>query len=74
MKLILEPTEHFFMAGDVMVRLWTGTDGDDNPVDALISGVLVHGGSPPPGLISIPGPDKAEQERWAHAIIWGRDP
>lgn len=29
MRLTLEPTKEFFMAGDVMVRLWQGTDQDD---------------------------------------------
>jgi hypothetical protein len=71
MQMTLEPTEEFFMAGDVMVRLWTGTSSDGIPVIALVSGVAVAGHSLPLGekLIPIPPPDHDAQVQWAESIL-----
>jgi hypothetical protein len=46
MKLTIEPTEDFFVADDVMVRMWTGTDDNGTPVVALVAAVAVNDGSP----------------------------
>ena len=43
MKLTIEPTKAFFMAGDVMVRMWQGTDSESQPVVALVSAVVFPG-------------------------------
>lgn len=73
MKLTIEPTPEFFMAGDVMVRMWAGTDQDGAPVIALIAAVGLSDGSPRPplypGLVPIPPPDAEDARRWAEGIM-----
>jgi hypothetical protein len=69
-KLIIEPTEQFFMAGDVMVRAWTGTDQDGSPVTALVAGVYMVETSAL-GLREIPPPSPEDQRRWAEKIMNG---
>jgi hypothetical protein len=66
--LTLSPTEQFFMAGDVMVRLWQGTDQNNLPVIALIAGVMApeHAAA---GLTEIPPPTPQEQQEWARKIL-----
>jgi hypothetical protein len=71
MQLRLEPTEQFFMAGDVMVRMWNGTaicaDGHVEPVSVLIASVAFIDASV--GLVSIPPPTDADAERWARTVL-----
>lgn len=78
MKITIVPTEEFFMAGNVMVRAWEGTNDKGEHVVALISGVAIGSGPteegevrPPviPGLISIPPPNEEEQKHWAEEIM-----
>lgn len=71
MKLIIEPTEHFFMAGDVMVRMWQGQTDDGEPVIALITAVAFTGqaGAVAEGLVSIPPPTPEDARRWAEKIM-----
>jgi hypothetical protein len=69
MKLTIEPTKHFFMAGDVMVRMWTGEDDRGQPIVAMVAGVMVEGGRFAEGLIEIPPPDEAQQRAWAERIF-----
>jgi hypothetical protein len=74
MKLVLEPTEHFFMVGDVMVRMWQGfarrEDAADEPVVALITAVAFTGQAEAlaEGLMSIPPPTPEDAQRWARHI------
>jgi hypothetical protein len=78
MKLTLEPTREFFMAGEVMVRMWQGTDGDGAPVIALIAAVALTDGSARPsafaGLVSIPPPDDESARAWAAEVLSKRRP
>jgi hypothetical protein len=79
MKLTLEPTEHFFMAGEVMVRMWQGSiigpDGLEQGAVALVAAVMTGAGSgvatfeAESGLISIPPPDHSDAARWAKAVL-----
>jgi hypothetical protein len=71
MKLTIEPTEHFFSLGDVMVRMWQGTAEDGSSVVALVTAVAFEGQAEAmaSGLISIPPPDADEQQRWAFKIL-----
>jgi hypothetical protein len=75
MQLRLEPTEQFFMAGDVMVRLWIGTaireNGHVEPVAALVTAVAFTGQSHAlaEGLVSIPPPTDADAQRWARTVL-----
>jgi hypothetical protein len=73
MKLTLEQTEHFFMAGDVMCRAWQGTDENGVPVVALISLVQFQtlAEFDAGGLVSIPAPTRAAAERWAETVLSG---
>jgi hypothetical protein len=73
MKLTLEQTEQFFMAGDVMCRAWTGTDAGGNACVALISLVqfIGDGQLDPAGLVSIPAPTRESAEQWAHTVLSG---
>jgi hypothetical protein len=76
MQLTLQPTKEFFMAGDVMVRMWQGKDQDGNECIALISCVAFAGQAEAvaEGLVSIPEPDAEEQARWARTILEGKNP
>lgn len=75
MRLLVEPSESFFMAGDVMVRLWTGTvlhdDGRSEEAVALISAVGFGGQAEAlsEGLVSIPPPDAEAAQRWAQTVL-----
>lgn len=69
MKITVEPTEAFFMAGDVMVRAWQGVDEVGNPVIALITAVRLDEASGDPGLVSIPAPDGEDARRWAAEVL-----
>lgn len=70
MRLTIEPTEAFFMAGDVMVRAWQGTLDDGRPVTALVSALVFDGDTAPPaGLVSIPPPRREDALQWALAVL-----
>lgn len=73
MQLTIEPTEYFFMAGEVMVRMWTGTDMDGRQVVALVAGFGLADGSPRgpilPGMVPIPPPGPEDAQRWARQIM-----
>lgn len=70
MKLTLEPTGEFFMAGDIMVRMWSGTDADGSPVIAMVAGVTFIGlGATVEGLVSIPPPDGEAARSWAAEVL-----
>ena len=71
MKIAIEPTEHFFQAGDFMVRVWVGNTNEGVPIRALVAGVeMCAADAPPPlGLVSIPAPDREQQRRWADRIL-----
>lgn len=73
MKITIEPTEHFFMAGDVMVRMWTGNRVETGePVIAMVSCVGLADGDVAAlarGLVSIPPPGAEAQQRWAELIV-----
>jgi hypothetical protein len=71
MKLTLEPTEEFFMAGDVMVRMWHGSDDNGQPVVALITAVAFTGQAEvaAENLVSIPPPTPEDAQRWARIIM-----
>lgn len=77
MRITISPTERFFMAGQVMVRVWEGEGDTGQPVFALVAAVA--GGLDESELVSIPPPDRAEAERWATKILggevdWAGDP
>jgi hypothetical protein len=70
MKLTIEPTEHFFMVGAVMVRAWQGVDATGQKVTAFVAMVQTENAAAPPGLlIEIPAPDAAAARRWAETIL-----
>lgn len=71
MKMTLEPTEQFFMAGDVMCRAWEGTLENGASVVALISLVQFRtlAEYDAGGLVSIPAPTPEDQARWAKTIL-----
>jgi len=79
MKLILEPTEHFFMADEVMVRMWQGTavhaDKSEEPAIALITAVAFTGqaAAAVEGLVSIPPPTPEDARRWAEKVMKGNE-
>lgn len=56
MKMTIEPTELFFMAGDVMVRAWEGEAEDGSTVIALVAAVAVAGAAFEHELTPIPPP------------------
>lgn len=70
-KLSIEPTQHFFMAGEVMVRMWQGSTEDGTPVVALVAGVCVAGEDikVANSLTSIPPPTPEDQARWAKHML-----
>jgi hypothetical protein len=70
MKITVEPTPQFFMAGEVMVRAWKGHDAEGNQVVALISAVRVSADtSAYDGLVSIPPPDGETARAWAAEVL-----
>ena len=71
MKLTIEPTEHFFMADDVMVRMWQGKAEDGADVVVLVTAVAFSGQAEAAaeGLISIPPPDAESARQWAEHIM-----
>lgn len=71
MKLTIEPTGRFFMAGEVMVRLWKGHSGGGQPVIALVSAVAFGEAATADelNLISIPSPHEADAAIWAHTVL-----
>jgi hypothetical protein len=77
-KLTIEPTQEFFMDGEVMVRMWQGTathdDGSQEPVVALVACVAFTGqaAAAAEGLVSIPSPYPEEAKRWAERVLNGR--
>jgi hypothetical protein len=71
MQITIKPTQAFFMAGDVMVRAWTGTDDSGHAVTALVSMVSFGADVDIPGLLSIPPPDRQQAEEWAAKIQRG---
>lgn len=73
MKLTIEPTPHFFMAGDVMVRMWQGAAEDGTQCVVLVTAVAFTGQSEAAadGLVSIPPPTPEDAERWARHIMGG---
>jgi hypothetical protein len=74
-KILIEPTGHFFMAGDVMVRLWQGETAEGEPVIALLTAVVFTGEvrsvTEGLGLVSIPPPTEDEARLWAAKILAG---
>jgi hypothetical protein len=72
MRLTLEPTEEFFMAGEVMVRAWKGTDDKGKPVVAFIAAVSMTSDVGAVGLVSIPPPDKVAALAWANEVLQRR--
>jgi uncharacterized protein (DUF2126 family) len=69
-KIIIEPTDKFFMLGDVMVRAWKGVSAMGDQVTALVSAVQVEGElGDIPGLVSIPPPGPDEARRWAEEVM-----
>lgn len=71
MKLTIEPSERFFMAGDVMVRAWTGHNEQGEDVVVLVSLVMFPGQFEfnPEGLVSIPPPTAEDAKRWAKHVL-----
>ena len=73
MILTIKPTKHFFMAGDVMVRLWEGADDQGQSAVAFVAAVGFAGQaaavSDGLGLVSIPPPSPEDAMRWAEKII-----
>jgi len=73
MQLTIEPTEHFFMAGDVMVRMWQGSDHTGAPVVALVTAIAYTGQAQAvveaEGLVSIPPPTPEDARRWAEKVL-----
>ena len=77
MKITVEPTEEFFIAGEVMCRMWQGTaehpDGRTEPCIALISMVSLCGQADAAvdglGLVSIPAPTEEDARRWAAEVL-----
>lgn len=78
MKLVLTPTDKFFMAGDVMVRMWQGFAQRDNAADepaiALITAVAFTGQAEVVAeeLVSIPPPTPEDAQRWAQHVLGSR--
>lgn len=70
LHLTLTPTEQFFEAGDIMVRMWQGKarhdDGSETEAIAMITAVAFPGQAEAvsEGLCAIPPPDRADAERW----------
>lgn len=73
MQLTIEPTKHFFMAGDVMVRLWQGHDTAGAQVVALVASITYTGQVEAmvetEGLVAIPPPTPEDAKRWADRIL-----
>ena len=69
MKLNIEPTDEFFMLGEVMVRAWRGSDQDGVGVVALVSLVRTESLEDVPGLVSIPAPTPEDAVNWAKRVL-----
>ena len=70
MKITIEPTEHFFMADDVVIRAWKGQSADGLDVTAFVCAVQVEGGPDHnDGLVSIPPPNPEDAQRWAQEVV-----
>ena len=71
MKLTLEPTEHFFMADAVMVRMWKGHAEDGSPIVAPVTAVASVGQTHEfaSGLVPIPPPGPENAMRWAQSVM-----
>lgn len=74
MKLTIQPTPHFFMAQDVMVRMWTGHADDGSDVVVLVTAVVLSGQAEAvaEGLVSIPPPTPEDAQRWAEKVLSGK--
>ena len=70
MKLTIEPTPHFFMLDQVMVRMWQGTTESGAEIVALVTAVASKTDAPELAsqLVSIPPPDAEAASRWAAEI------
>jgi hypothetical protein len=70
MKLTIEPTPHFFMEGEVMVRMWQGHAEDGTRCVALVACVVLPGqaDAAAENLVPIPPPTPEDAERWARHI------
>ena len=75
MRITIVPTPQFFMAGEVMVRAWQGTDALGSPVIALVVAVAGPNGAPEAfdGLVEVPPPDAAAAVEWARKLLDGKD-
>jgi hypothetical protein len=73
MRLTIEPTCQFFMAGDVMVRLWKGHTETGATVLALVTAVATAAEQDDftGQLTPIPPPTEADARRWAESILRG---
>jgi hypothetical protein len=71
MKLTIEPTPHFFMSGDVMVRMWQGHAEDGTHCIALVACVAFPSDAEAAAenLVPIPPPTPEDAELWARAIM-----
>lgn len=71
MQVTIQPTPNFFMAGEVMVRMWQGQAEDGTEVVALVAAVAVAGDVPAvaQALVSIPPPAPDDAERWAAEVF-----
>jgi hypothetical protein len=66
--MTLEPTEQFFMLGEVMVRVWQGKEDGGGRLIALVAAIAVEQDTIP-GLTPIPAPGPREAEHWARTIL-----
>lgn len=71
MKITISPTEHFFMAGDMMVRMWQGVAEDGIECVALVTavGFSWQAAGLAEKLVEIPPPTVDDQRRWARSIL-----
>ncbi len=71
MRLTIQPTEHFFLEGDVTVRLWMGHDAAGQPCIALVTAVGLTGQETAlsESLVPIPPPTPEDARRWAESIM-----
>jgi hypothetical protein len=77
MELAVTPTEHFFMDGNVMVRMWQGTarhpNGTEEACIALVAAVAFTGHAETfasgLGLVSIPPPTGLRARAWAAEVL-----
>lgn len=76
MKLTIEPTAHFFLVDEVMVRMWQGHADGGSEVVVLVTAVAFAGQAEAiaEGLVSIPPPTPEDARRWAEHVLLGRRP